>query len=90
MISPDFDSMISNLLDDPSEENKSNYELFVNTLEYNLLLEDKRIDAFAIRGKCASELLRLWVQKFGSTEGCPASYQDTLNVPFRKIKFPHK
>jgi hypothetical protein len=81
-----LNDVISNLLDDPSEENKKKYEEYVNKLEYDLLLNNERISAFAVRGECASELLKLWVQKFGSTEGCPASYQDTLNVPFRKIK----
>lgn len=90
MISTDFDFVISNLLDDPSEENKKKFETYVNNLEYDLLQNNERISAFAVRGKCAAELLKLWVQKFGSTEGCPASYQDTLNVPFRKIKSPYK
>ena len=45
-----------------------------------------RTQAFSVRPECAKMLLGKWVAKFGSTDGCPLKYEDTLNIPFRQIK----
>jgi hypothetical protein len=92
--------LIQNLVNDPTEENKENYFQFVNHQEYSLLEDahalppkswesfDKRKEAFAFRRNCAIMLLNCWVATHGSSENCPVSYADTLNIPFQQIKVP--
>jgi hypothetical protein len=91
---------IKNLVENPTEENKQNYLKFVNEIEYSLLEDaetlpfksheyfEKRKQAFAYRRECAIILLKDWISTHGSTENCPVSYADTLNVPFQQIKTP--
>ena len=92
--------LIKSLVKNPTEELKETYLNFVNTTEYSLLEDaetlpfrspeyfDQRKRAFAYRRECATILLRHWVATYGSTSGCPATYADTLNVPFQQIKKP--
>lgn len=91
---------IEDLILDPSEENKIKFEKELNILEYETLKEaesfpkksreyfEKRTEAFSIRSKYAKMILTKWVSKFGSTQGCPATYEMTLNIPFQQIKKP--
>ncbi len=90
--------LIQTLVETPTEENKENYLKFVNEMEYFLLNEaeslpyksqeyfNKRTEAFAYRRECAKMLLNCWVSFYASTESCPVSYADTLNIPFQQIK----
>lgn len=92
--------VIQKVLDDPTEENKQFYLKFINHKEYSLLLEaeekpfkskeyfHKRTEAFACRRESAMVLIREWVKKYNTSEGCPVTYADTLNIPFRDIKVP--
>jgi hypothetical protein len=95
----DCDDEISSVLEDPSEENKNRLLKKVNVIEYSILgeAEDykntvyyqrKRSEAFSVKFKVASKILPLWIKKFGSTEGCPYQYKDTLLVPFNSISAP--
>jgi hypothetical protein len=96
-----IEEIIKTLVENPTDENRERYLKYVNQTEYSLLLEaenfpfksqeyfNKRSEAFSYRGKCAAKLLRSWVPAHGSTEGCPASYADTLNIPFRQISVPN-
>jgi hypothetical protein len=92
-------AFIDKLLENPSEENKN---LFLENLqkeEYNTLVEAEkkeyksyeyfkaRTKAFQLRPLIAMELVPKWVLKFGSQVGCPLQFKDTLNVPFREIKY---
>lgn len=95
-----IEELIESLVKNPTEDLKETYLNFVNTTEYSLLEKaetfpfrsqeyfDQRRQAFAYRGECATILLRHWVAQYGSTENCPVSYADTLNVPFQQIKKP--
>jgi hypothetical protein len=95
-----IEDLIQTLVEAPTEENKENYFKFVNETEYSLLQEaetlplksqvyfDKRKKAFAYRRECAIILLNSWVSTHGSTDSCPVSYADTLNIPFQQIKAP--
>ena len=95
-----IEHIIEDLIQNPSEENKSKLEKELNTLEYDTLKEaesfpkksreyfEKRTEAFSIRSKYAKMILAKWVSKFGSTQGCPVTYEMTLNIPFRQIKKP--
>ena len=95
-----IEELIQTLVEAPTEENKENYFKFVNDIEYSLLQDaetfpfksqeyfDKRKQAFAYRRKYAMILLSKWVATYGSTENCPISYADTLNIPFQQIKVP--
>jgi len=90
--------LIETLVQYPTEEHKNNYLTFIVEMEHSLLHEaeifpfksreyfDKRTEAFAYRRKCAMILLRKWVAVYGSTENCPVTYADTLNIPFQTIK----
>lgn len=92
--------MIEELIKNPSDENKQKYLDFVNQKEYDLIVEahkfppksqeffDKKREAFAFRGESARILLNRWVAVYGTTENCPVSYADTLNMPFQQIKPP--
>lgn len=91
-------NLIQTLVEAPTEENKQNYLKFVSEMEYSLLQEtetlpfksqeyfDKRKKAFAYRRKCAIILLNSWIPAHGSTDNCPVTYADTLNIPFQQIK----
>ena len=93
-------TLIDNVVSFPTEENTNNYLNHVNQTEYSLLVEaedlapksqeyfDKRREAFAYRRECAAALVTKWVSKHKTTEGCPVSYADTLNIPFQSIKKP--
>jgi hypothetical protein len=95
-----IDELIEILVEEPTEEHKDNYLKFINEMEYSLLQDsetlpfksqeyfNKRTQAFAYRRECAMMLLRKWVATYGSTENCPVSYADTLNIPFQQIKEP--
>lgn len=95
-----IDQIITTLIENPTEENKTKFERELNILEYSTLQEaesfppksreyfQKRTEAFAIRPNCAKMVLSKWVSKFGSTQGCPMTYEMTLNIPFRQIKKP--
>lgn len=95
-----IEEFIENLVKNPTEEEKLNYFSFVNEMEYSLLEDaetfpfksqeyfDKRRQAFAYRRECAMMLMNKWVAAYGSTENCPMSYADTLNIPFQSIKLP--
>jgi hypothetical protein len=96
----DIEELIECLVKNPTEELKETYLDFVNTTEYSLLEDaetlpfksqeyfDQRKQAFAYRKECAMMLLSKWVATYGSTENCPVTYADTLNVPFQQIKKP--
>lgn len=45
-----------------------------------------RTKAFAYKKTTAMKMISAWVKKYGTTENCPNSYQDTLNIPFQQIK----
>jgi hypothetical protein len=93
--------LIQTLVESPTEENKKNYLDFVNQMEYSLLQDaeafppksqehfDKRKEAFAYRRNCAMMLLNSWVSVYGTSQGCPVSYADTLIIPFQQIKAPN-
>lgn len=96
--------MIEKLIDDvvsnPTDDKKNEFLNCIQQLEYSLLVDaeslpfksreyfDKRTEAFSVRGKYAKIILKKWIAKFNSTEGCPLKYEDTLNIPFRSIKKP--
>jgi hypothetical protein len=92
--------LLNMVLEEPTEENKKNYLNKLNELEYALIEEsakypdksqenlDLRKESFSTRGTYAKKMLSLWVNKYQTTEGCPHSYQDTLNIPFQQIKKP--
>lgn len=84
-----FEELIQLIIQDPSEENKNLYNDYIEKFEYDLILQNKQSEAYTIRGKCAGQILREWIKVYGSSEGCPASYQDTLNIPFRLEKNKH-
>lgn len=93
--------LIKNLVDSPTEENKSLYLKEVNKIEYQLLEDvehypkkskdyfSKRTEAFSFRRNSAMTLIREWVKKYKTTQGCPVNYADTLNIPFQSIKIPN-
>ena len=93
-----IDELIEILVKEPTDEHKDKYLKFVNEMEYSLLQDaetlpfksqgyfNKRREAFAYRRECAIMLLRKWVATYDSTENCPVSYVDTLNIPFQQIK----
>lgn len=93
-----IETIIQKVLENPSQENKIEYEKIVSEIEYNLLIESekfphksqekfsKRTEAFSFRRNCAIQLISKWVEKYNTTENCPVSYADTLNIPFREIK----
>ena len=94
----DLSAFIDIMVSNPSDSNKQKYEQLMRELEYKTLKESeeypkksrsyfaKRNEAFALRGMYATTVIKKWVSKYGSTDGCPCSYADTLNVPFRKIE----
>jgi hypothetical protein len=93
-----IESIISELVESPSEDNKQKYLEHIAETEYALLVEsneltfksreyyDKRIEAFSYRRESAMRLISAWVSKYGTSENCVISYADTLNIPFREIK----
>lgn len=96
-----IEELIEIAVKEPTEENTLNYLEFVSEMEMSLLEEsqsfpfksqeyfNKRKEAFAYRRECAMMLLRKWVSTYGSTESCPVTYADTLNIPFQTIKMPN-
>ncbi len=94
----ELNQTIDVLVEDPTDENKKLFMEALEKEEYNTLasaeeLEFKsreyfkrRQEAFVLRGKVAIKILSKWNAKFGSSEGCPLQYRDTLNIPFREIK----
>jgi hypothetical protein len=95
-----IEELIKKVVENPSEENKQEYFLFVNQTEYSLLLEaetfpfrsweyfDKRKQAFAYRRECAIMFLNSWIATHKTTENSPVTYADTLIIPFTQIKTP--
>jgi hypothetical protein len=93
-----IEQIIEDVVNDPSVNNKEKYENFVSKTEYDLLVSaenfepktreyfNKRQEAFSFRGSCATKLISKWVKKYNSSEGCPVTYADTLNIPFKSIK----
>lgn len=92
--------MIDFLVENPTEDNKTSFLFSLMQLEYSKLEEAEthpkksrqyfqaRTEAFSVRPEYARILVGKWVSKYGSTEGCPLKYEDTLNIPFRQIKKP--
>ena len=83
-----IDKLITDIVESPSENNKNEYEDAVNCLEYDLAMQGDKVKAFSVRRDYAIKMLNQWVSKYKTTEGCPVSYADTLNIPFRTIKKP--
>jgi hypothetical protein len=93
-------SVLDSVVKTPTEEHIENYLSKLNILEYSILIEAEkyrpktpeyisiRKEAFATRAKYAKIMLTQWVSKYSTTSGCPHSYQDTLNIPFKQIKSP--
>lgn len=89
--------LISKTLETPTEDNKQEYLNQLNILEIMIIEEANkykpktpehfkiRQEAFATRGKYAKMFLNQWVPKYGTTNGAPHKYEDTLNIPFRSI-----
>jgi len=84
-----IEDLILKVVEEPTDSNKKEYENSINQLEYNLAIAGDKVEAFSVRGKYAAVMLKEWVKKYKSTEGCPCSYADTLNIPFRTIKNPN-
>lgn len=95
-----IEELIDLVVNSPTEENKKQFEIELNALEYSLLIEaenlpnksqeyfDSRRKAFSVRPEYAKIMLNKWVSKYKSTDGCPVKYEMTLNIPFRQIKEP--
>jgi hypothetical protein len=95
-----IENVIDRLIENPTDDNKKNYERFVSEKEYELLVESEnfkpksqeyfsqRIKAFSFRKDCAVKLISKWIEHYNTSQGCPVSYADTLNIPFREIKKP--
>lgn len=93
-----IDEIISELLESPTDENKEKYNSFVLNQQHELLKEvaytiyksqdyfNKKSKAHSYKRDCAIKLISKWVEKYGTTEGCPVKYADTLLVPFQQIK----
>jgi hypothetical protein len=45
-----------------------------------------RSKAFTYKKTTAMKMITAWLKKHETTENCPNSYQDTLNIPFQQIK----
>jgi hypothetical protein len=45
-----------------------------------------RSKAFMYKKTVAAKMITAWLKKHESTENCPNTYQDTLNIPFQQIK----
>ena len=96
----EIEAKLQEFLESPSDNLTLDYEEWISKLEYDILatsleVESKsrewfgiRTNAFSIRKKAAMMLLSMWIKEYGSTEGCPVQYQDTLNIPFKQIKEP--
>lgn len=90
--------LIDDLLENPTEENKNELLETITQQEVLLLQEAeahefksreyfcKRTLAFKVRPTSAMTLVPKWISKFGSSEGCPLQFSDTLNIPFRQVK----
>jgi hypothetical protein len=95
-----IESIISELVESPTDDNKQKYLEHIDKIEYDLLVEsnelpfksreyyEKRIGAFSYRRESAMKLISAWVSKYGTSENCVVSYADTLNIPFQQIKKP--
>lgn len=95
-----MESFIQNLLNNPTNEAKEEYDKRVNEIEYSILCDayklpaksqeffNKKREAFAYRRNCAMLFLTKWVEKYGTPEGSPIAYRDTLIIPFQEIKKP--
>jgi hypothetical protein len=95
-----IESLIENLVNEPSKKNESEYLDFVHLMEISLLQDaeqfpyksweyfNKRREAFSYRRESSVKLLTSWVEKYKTTQGCIVSYRDTLNIPFNTITPP--
>lgn len=93
--------LINQVVENPTDDNKQEYLKELNLLEISILKEAEkykpktqeyfsiRQEAFATRGKYAKMFLNQWVSKYGTTNGAPHSYENTLNIPFRSIASPN-
>ena len=93
--------LLNKTVETPTEENKKEYLKELNVLEIAILKEAEkykpktpeyfsiRQEAFATHGKYAKMFLNQWVSKYGTTNGAPHSYENTLNIPFRSIASPN-
>ena len=93
--------LINQVVENPTDDNKQEYLKELNLLEIAILKEAEkykpktqeyfsiRQEAFATRGKYAKMFLNQWVAKYGTTNGSPHSYENTLNIPFRSIASPN-
>jgi hypothetical protein len=84
----ELDQLITEIVESPNENSKNQYENAVNCLEYELAMKGEKVQAFSVRREYAMKMVTQWVAKYKTTEGCPASYADTLNIPFKTIKKP--
>ena len=92
--------LIQSVIDSPTEDNIQSYKSHIDEMEYSLLKDaesfpfksqeyfSKRTEAFSYRRETSMKMITAWVKQYGSTQGCPSSYADTLNIPFREIKKP--
>lgn len=88
------------VIENPTEENKELFFKEIQKIEYQLLQEAeklsyksqeyfaKRTEAFSFRRNTAIKLLHLWMQKYSNVNECPMKYADTLNIPFQSIQVP--
>lgn len=100
IIMMEIEAKLQEFLESPSDALNQNYEDWITDIECSILSKcndveykskewfDIRTNAFSIRKKVAMMLLPMWINKYGSTQGCPVQYQETLNIPFKQIKEP--
>lgn len=93
-----IEKLIQNVVEDPTDDSIQLYKSHVDEMEYDLLVQaesfphksqeyfSKRTEAFSYRRESAIKMISSWVKKYESTNNCPVSYADTLNIPFREIK----
>ena len=93
-----IETFISDVINNPSEENKEKYLNYVLESEHKLLKESNifpykskeyfnaRKKAFSFRRECAMKMISEWVKVYKTTENCVVSYADTLIIPFQQIK----
>lgn len=92
-----IDQIIEETIENPTEQNILKYNQEISKIEHQILIEaenlpkktqlyfNKRSEAFSIRSKYASIVLKKWVIKYKTSQGCFCSYRETLNIPFREI-----
>lgn len=93
-----IESLINQIVENPTEELKELYNKTISKTEYQLLEKstqypfksqeyfNKRREAFSYRKECAIKMINSWVKKYGTSENCPVKYSDTLIIPFQKIE----